>query len=288
MIRLVAFDLDGTVLSRDNRISETSVKTIRDLIAAGVNVASVSGRNVQKSRQPFTEMTGIPEKILIGSYNGAMVLTPEGPEKLRLIYDERLSGEQVQELASFIEEVDSDFIFCNSSLTDGIVTDTYFINRESDSSRDLERQVSIKLALDENLMQRVKSGELMDPPKLVLLTGERGRRDDIMQELRDRTDGRYYIARVEADRIEIMDASVDKARALDALAKTCGITMEEVMAIGDGDNDLPMLGAAGVGVLMGNADAEAQEDATELGVRVAGRFDEEGFSEAVREFVLDV
>jgi Cof subfamily protein (haloacid dehalogenase superfamily) len=284
-IRLVAFDLDGTVLSRDNRISDASVKTIREMVASGIHVASVSGRNVQKSRQPFRELDGLPEKIHIGSYNGALVLTPEGPDRLRLIADQRLSCEHVAELIAFIEEVDTDFIFCQSEMDDGIVTDTYVVNRESDSTRDLERQVSIKLAVDADLLPRVKAGELKDPPKMVLITGQ-DRRDDILRQLRDRMEDRCYVARVETDRIEIMDSEVNKAEALKRLAETCGVTMDEVMAIGDGDNDLPMLGAAGTGVLMGNADVETQKEAVGLGATIGRRFDEEGFSAAVKELVL--
>lgn len=284
MIRLVAFDLDGTVLSRTNEISDRSVETIRGLVEAGVNVASVSGRNVQKSRQPFAEFEGLPERIHVGSYNGALVLTPEGPEKLRLISDSRLTDTQVAELIAFIEEMESDFIFCQSEMADGIVTDTYRVNRESDSTRDLEGQVGIKLAVDAGLLERVKSGDLKDPPKLVLLTGD-SRRDAILADLQKRLGEKYYIARVETDRIEIMDRAVNKAEALKRLADLCGVSMSEVMAIGDGDNDLPMLGEAGVGVLMGNADEKTQESAVELGVKIAPAFDEEGFSEAVKEYV---
>jgi hypothetical protein len=285
VIRLVAFDLDGTVLSRQNEFSDSSVNAIRDLISAGVNVASVSGRNVQKSRQPFAAIDGFPERIHIGSYNGALVLTPEGPEKLRLISDSRLTDEQVAELVAFIEEMRVDFIFCNSEMSNGIVTDTYMVNRESESTRDLERQVSIKLALDEDLFGKVKSGELKDPPKLVMLVAG-GRRDAILEALRNRMGDRYYIARVETDRIEIMDSKVNKAEALGRLADLCGVSIDEVMAIGDGDNDLPMLGAAGTGVLMGNADEETRKTATTLGVEIGKRFDEEGFSEAVRRHAL--
>ena len=56
--------------------------------------------------------------------------------------------------------------------------------------------------------------------------------------------------------------------------------------IGDGDNDLPMLEAAGLGVLMANADEETRRDAADLGLETVASQAEDGFSEAVNRFVL--
>lgn len=85
-----------------------------------------------------------------------------------------------------------------------------------------------------------------------------------------------------------MDARVNKAVALKAIADHAGVSMDNVMALGDGNNDLPMLYAAGVGVLMGNADADTQQAVSGMDVHITSSVMEEGFAAAVHKFVLDV
>ena len=78
-----------------------------------------------------------------------------------------------------------------------------------------------------------------------------------------------------------MHRDVDKARALEAIAGACGVQVSETMAVGDGSNDLPMLAAAGRGVLLGNADEPTREAAASQDVLIGAHFDDEGFAQAV-------
>ena len=82
--------------------------------------------------------------------------------------------------------------------------------------------------------------------------------------------------------IEITHASVTKGTGLLALAAQLGIPAEETIAVGDADNDLPMLRAAGLGVAMGNANENARQAAS---VTVADN-DHDGCAEAIRRFLL--
>jgi hydroxymethylpyrimidine pyrophosphatase-like HAD family hydrolase len=75
---------------------------------------------------------------------------------------------------------------------------------------------------------------------------------------------------------------VSKASALDVLAKQMGITIDEVMAIGDADNDLPMLRAAGKSVAMGNA-ARHIQDVCDY---VVNDNENDGVAEAIYRYVL--
>ena len=71
------------------------------------------------------------------------------------------------------------------------------------------------------------------------------------------------------------------------LVEYVGGSVEGVLAIGDADNDLPMLRVAGVGVLMGNAKGEVQEAIAGTDIRVGPAFAEDGFAQIIREVVLD-
>ena len=90
----------------------------------------------------------------------------------------------------------------------------------------------------------------------MMVTGE-ARRNAVLEALRARWGERIYATWSIPDRIEIMPPHVDKALALRALAHEVGATLEETLAIGDGDNDLPC-SDAGIGVLMGNAKPEVR------------------------------
>ena len=84
--------------------------------------------------------------------------------------------------------------------------------------------------------------------------------------------------------LEIISADADKGEALLALAGELGIRREEVMAVGDGSNDLGLMKAAGLSVAMGNASQEIM-DASDY---VTLDNEHDGVAEAVRRFVLDV
>ena len=82
--------------------------------------------------------------------------------------------------------------------------------------------------------------------------------------------------------IEINAAGVNKGKGLIALGKMLGIEREEIMAIGDGDNDIEMITEAGVGVAMGNAEEAVKCNAD----YVTGTNDEDGAARAIVKYVL--
>ena len=90
------------------------------------------------------------------------------------------------------------------------------------------------------------------------------------------------MARSEVSSLEFSPQGVTKATGLLALADLLGIDRAATIAVGDADNDLDMLRAAGLGVAMGNANERAREAAD---VTVADN-DHDGCAEAIRRFLL--
>ena len=81
------------------------------------------------------------------------------------------------------------------------------------------------------------------------------------QELMDRFDGQLYITQSAFDLLEFLHPAVSKVNGLKTIAQDLGIKPEEVVAIGDGHNDIGMLQFAGLGVAMGNAHEEVKREA---------------------------
>ncbi|HEX6971560.1 MAG TPA: HAD-IIB family hydrolase, partial [Limnochordia bacterium] len=94
--------------------------------------------------------------------------------------------------------------------------------------------------------------------------------------------GRLQIARSKAHYIEVTAPGIDKGRALAALAERMAVPPAQVMAIGDGWNDLGMIEFAGFGIAMGNAPAGVRARAA----AVTGTNEEAGVAQAIERWVL--
>jgi len=286
MIRLVAFDLDGTVLSETGQLSESSAGAINSLCEHGVSVASISGRNVEKSQAPFADHPDLAAALYVGSYNGALVLGRESGGKRGVLHDQRLDPGVYAELTAYIRDERLNLVYCHCVANGSSIREQYISDRDSDSLRGLAAQTGMDFPLDGDLVARMGSGDLGPPPKLIIFPGEE-RRDAVLNDMHRRFGESLYLARTGTDRIETMHPEVNKGVALGEVARACGASPGETLALGDGDNDLPMLRSAAVGVLLGNADAQTREDVAGSGVVVGASFEDDGFAEAVRRYVLE-
>ena len=113
------------------------------------------------------------------------------------------------------------------------------------------------------------------------MCGSREERDRIIAKIQ-KIEGVRIIMPMLTD-IEITSADADKGEALIALAGELGIRREEVMAMGDGHNDLGLMKAAGLSVAMGNASREIMDVAD----YVTLDNEHDGVAEAIRRFVLE-
>jgi Cof subfamily protein (haloacid dehalogenase superfamily) len=284
VIKLVAFDLDGTILDGESRVSAQSIETIQRLLDKGLFVASISGRSIRRSQEPLAEWPDLSAALYVGGYNGGVVVSAEREGRRALLHEERLHGELFKELAAFSRDGDFNLICCLFAQGDNGIREEY---RHSHSVDGLEAFGGAGFILDERLYERCLTGDIAAPPKIMIVTGE-ARREEVLAELRARLGDRVYITWAIPDRIELMPPHVDKAVALQALAREVGIGMEETLVIGDGDNDLPMLAAAGVGVLMGNAKPEVLRSIEGKNIQLGPPLREEGFSLTVAHYTEGV
>src|SRR5258708_38898057 len=102
------------------------------------------------------------------------------------------------------------------------------------------------------------------------------------QKLMDRFDGQLYITQSAFDLLEFLHPAVSKVKGLQTIARDLGIRPEEVVAIGDGHNDIGMLQFAGLGVAMGNAHEEVKREAD----YVTSSNAEDGVAAVIEELIL--
>ena len=145
-------------------------------------------------------------------------------------------------------------MYCLFERTDAGIAEEYRHVRPIDH---LEALRGPGMVLDVDLYARCQSGELGVPPKLMLEV-DPARREQHIADIKALCGDQVYIAWAIPDRVEFMRRGVDKGVALRTLTERIGGSTDRVLAVGDADNDLPMLRAAGTGVLLGNAKAEVQ------------------------------
>lgn len=286
MIRLVAFDLDGTLLHKSNYPSQASWDVIRALLDRGVSVASISGRNFDRNQIPFREDPQVADALYVGGYNGALAFTPRVDGRRELMYEQRLTADVYEGLVQYLDEKQMNFVYCRCDLEGDDIYEVYITNRDTELGRAVAAMTDMTYEIDAGLLGRMRLGDLGIPPKIMMLPDPK-LVDQTLDDMNRIFGDQIYMAWAVAGRIEVMDARVNKAVALKAIADQAGVAMHEVMTLGDGNNDLPMLHAAGVGVLMGNADADTKKVVEGKGLHMTASVVDDGFAAAVQKFVLD-
>ena len=285
-IKLIAFDQDDTALLPDGKPSSEGLSAIEAALARGLIVSSVSGRNIDRSSEPFRDARSMFDRLYLIANNGGIILGPVHQGQRPLLFEQRMPRDTFLDLLDFIEENDFNFVYSWLRMTENGPLDSVITNEYTPSVASIEEQSRAAVDRDDNLLARLRQGDYPSPPKMLILPGM-SRREEVLAELKARFDFRLYLVKTNPDRIEAMHADVNKKVAVEFIASEHGISMDNVMAVGDGDNDLPMLFNAGLGVIMDNAQDEVKEAGRSRGLVIAPANHENGFAWAVRRFALN-
>ncbi len=263
-IRLIATDLDGTLLDDTGNIPPRNRDALVRAIACGVDVTIATGR-MFRSASRFASELGV--KVPLICYNGAMVRRPDGYTLLHHRLDLEIAR---RALAIFRERK----IYVQS-----YVDDALYIRDTADAAFAfyLKHYGIVGEAIGDALYEPETP-----PTKLLAMTDGAEASHILMREFREQFGPDLYVTSSNANFVELMNPIVNKARSLSALASDLGVPMENVMALGDGENDLEMLRAAGTGVAMGNARQHVQDAAD----AVAPANDSCGVAWAVERYAL--
>lgn len=268
-IRLIAIDLDGTLLrghGAEKYISEYTLEVLRKAIDRGAYVAVSSGRI-------YADVMGYSEQIAPGQpvicSNGAMACTHD---PFSVVYCECLTK---QKLRSVVEVLEKDKIYYQVYCDDGSVMESRHPSPHAGKKNDVYDYTGDVLSGDE-MPKYVGDGAL----KVVCFERNAEKLTRVRAALDKLSD--LEISSSWYDNVEVLAKGVNKASALRALAEHLGVPMEGTMALGDNENDLSMIEAAGIGVAMGNGADIVKEKAD----FVTATNEEDGVARAVAKFVL--
>ncbi len=235
MSRLVATDLDGTLVRGDRSISPRTAKVLGRLDAAGIPVVLVTGRPIRWLAGVYEQLAVRPLAVCV---NGAAIYDPESDA---LIRSEPLTSEALAEACGRLR-----------AAVPGV---TFAVER--DGGRSLAYEVDYAIGpweVDRDEVRSEPYGELVSRPAHKLLVRAGAQPPD---EFTARV-GACLAGVAEATNssssgmVEVSAAGVTKASGLAWVAQSLGVAAADVVAFGDMPNDLPMLAWVGLGVAMSN------------------------------------
>jgi Cof subfamily protein (haloacid dehalogenase superfamily) len=284
-IKLIAFDQDDTALLPDGTASLEGIHAIEEALDKGLIVSSVSGRNIDRSSETFRHVQPLLDRLYIIANNGSIILGPAEDGRRDLLFEQRIPDPTFQELLDYLEAHQFNFVYSWLRMTDEGARDSVISNRHTASIDAINAQGSTQVAVDHDLTGQLRAQAYPPPPKMLVLPGLE-QREQVFTSLKAAFGDRLYLVKTNPDRIEIMHPDVNKKTGIEFIAQRHGFSLDQVMAVGDGENDLPMLYNAGLGVLMGNAAENVREAGKTHGLVVAPPNHEHGFAWAIRRFAL--
>ena len=247
-IRLLALDIDGTILTKEKKLTDRTKTAIESATDAGITVALVTGR-------PFH---GIPDELIslkglryVISSNGAVMTDLVQCVCLRIA---NLDPEPALEITDMLRKLDLVY----AVFVDGIgYCELEPFNRHIGmiDNPGLEAYIrkSRRITYD---MNRVIGSSKNGVENIWFIAHEQVERDELNREINEKWNVRTVLTGM-VD-VEIGSPEADKGLSLSKLAEYLSVDKSGIMAIGDNDNDIAMLKAVGIAVAMGNADDEVK------------------------------
>jgi Cof subfamily protein (haloacid dehalogenase superfamily) len=274
---MIAIDLDGTLLSPDGTVSERARAAVHRCLAAGMLVCFATGRNWTESRTVLDAVA----HYSTAEFAGGAMLNDTGQEVTlhRTMVDPQLA----REVCAVLEGAGHAVLALQDTGTAGV---DYLISQEIPLNPETERWMRLTRATVHRV-QRLSE----HPHDCTLRLGIVAAVEEVRQ-VKEELDGRFgkrlvmqnlFVPTARVDVLEIFDPAVNKWEGVLHVARHHGVGADEIIAIGDDSNDLPMLKSAGLGVAMGNARPDIQSAAK----RVIGHNKDEGLAIFLEELLAE-
>lgn len=267
MYKLVAVDLDGTLLNSYGEVTEYTKEVIKKVQQKGLKFIIASGRPMD-SIKSISKDIGADKYFIAG--NGAIIYDTQ---KQKIIYEKYIPKQKVLEIAKICEENN---IFYNIYTEKNVITQYLKYNVLYYFKENLKKEPDKKtnIMVVNNMYDFIKNSEEMKCIKITICDESKIIFNSIIKKIKKIKDievldvlhmsrklikqGTEDVA-IEYFFTEITSSEVDKINAIKNLIKILGIDIKEVIAIGDNINDKKMIEEAGLGICMGQASEKIKE-----------------------------
>ncbi len=265
MYKLLAIDLDGTLLKSDGTISKANVEAIGEARKKGIRVVLATGRPLNGIKRYLKELNLIGDEYVI-VFNGAVT---EKIKNFEVIREEGVSLKDLEEIYALSKKLHVDI---HVHTTQQCITPK--INKFSEFEAGLN---SIQLT-------EMKFEELPKDTEVIkmMLVGEKEKIDTISKLVDEYYLNKYTVVRSLEYYLEFLNKNANKGEALRQLAKMLNIDKEEIISIGDNENDINMIKFAGMGVAMANAEENVKANAD----YITSSNNEDGVAKVIKKFIF--
>lgn len=234
--RIVASDLDGTLLAPNHQLSPFSKQTLQDLHQQGFTFVFATGRH-HVDVESIRDIAGIPAYMITS--NGARIHDQHN----KVMYSKNVPAELVQEIIDLVKEDDSIYVHLYHN-------DEWLLSREDVVLRCFHKDSGFTYRLFD--VQHAPT----DGIAKIFFTNQSQDHEQLVQFetlINQRFEGQVSVAFSTPWCLEVMGAEVSKGNALQVVAQSLGLSLADCIAFGDGMNDVEMLSMAGKGLIMGTA-----------------------------------
>lgn len=265
--KILALDLDGTLTNSKKEITPYTKEVLFQFQKMGGKIILASGR-------PTYGIVPLAEELQLKKYggymlsfNGARITDCETEE---ILYDKTLDVHTIKHIYDLSQKYNVNIL---SYDRDEIITED-----------GLDAYVGIEATITKMKVRQVPSfaEHFQMPVNKCLMTGDGDYLAEVEQKMKNAVGDYLSVYRSEPFYLEVMPQNIDKAASLDALLKQLHLRPEELIACGDGFNDLTMIRYAGLGVAMGNGQELVKRSAD----YIAPSNDEDGVAYVLNKFIF--
>src|ERR1700681_22434 len=263
-VRLVALDLDGTLIGDDLVLRPRVRNAVAAAQSRGVAVTIVTGRMFAAAR-PFARALAVDGPIVC--YQGAAIFDAASGAVLR---QNTVAPDVARDTLQWAHD--------HGVHAQCYADDTLYVEQINQFSK----RYTALARVEPVVVPSLRAAFAERPTIKIVLVDDPDRSSQHLVALRALLGDRAYLTRSHVDFVEVVDPAVNKGEALAFVAQRHGVPRDETLAIGDAWNDVPLLDAAAVGVAMGSAPPELRAHADHVVADVA----HDGVAEALERYVL--
>ncbi|OOM80412.1 sugar-phosphatase [Clostridium sp. BL-8] len=268
MYKLIALDMDGTLLTTDKRVSEKNKAAIKEAEAKGVKIVLASGRPLIGITKYLNELDLLKDDDYVLSFNGGLV---QNTKTQKVVSELPLKGKDLKNIYKISKELNINIHAFSAK--DGLITPK--ISQYTEHEADINGiEINIRDFNEIDDEEDIIKVMMIDPQEIL---------DPAIKKLPAELYEKYSVFKSAPFFLEFTNKEVDKGLGLKKLGEYLGIKKEEIIACGDAGNDLSMVKYAGLGVAMENATKEVKEVAN----FITTSNDEDGIANVIEKFILN-